>query len=317
MRYIDNIYIPAMTIPAPAHTRLDLNLVRVFVTIYETGSVTAAAERLFVTQPTVSYGLAKLREALNDPLFTRGPSGMAPTVVGELTYKKFTAAMASIDSAVEMTRHFDPHTSTQRFRVAMSDIGELIFLPPILGRMQSEAPDVELEVVQVAVNEVAGWLAAGKVDAAVGNLAVLQASGKSSTLFSERYVCLLRKDHPRIRKELTLEKFVQARHVLVSTPFSGHRLVEDVLRQHGVSRKIALQIPHFTILPQLLATSDLLVTVPSRVARLFASSAPLRSLELPIDIPPFEVRMFWHEHQDENAAHRWLRGILTATLGKL
>lgn len=306
-----------MNKPVSSHSRLDLNLVRVFVAIYETGSVTAAAERLFVTQPTVSYGLTKLREALGDPLFTRGPNSMVPTVVGELTYKKFVSAMASIDSAMDMTKHFDPGTSTQRFRIAMTDIGALIFLPPILQRIQSEAPDVELEVVQVAVNEIAGWLAAGKVDAAVGNHTVLQVPGKSHRLFSERYVCLLRKDHPEIRDKLTLEKFLAARHVLVSTPFSGHRLVEDMLRQQGVSRKISVRIPHFTILPQLLATSDLLVTMPSRVARLFESSAPLRSLDLPIDIPPFEVRVFWHEHQDDNAGHRWLREIIIATLGKL
>jgi DNA-binding transcriptional LysR family regulator len=299
------------------HARLDLNLVRVFVAIYETGSVSGAAARLFVTQSTVSYGLSKLREALHDPLFTRVPEGMTPTVLGELTYKKFSAAMANIGGAIEMTRRFDPQTSTQRFRIAMSDIGELIFLPPILERLQREAPGVELEVVQVAVDEVAGWLAAGKVDMAVGNLAVLQVSGKSLKLFSERYVCLLRKDHDGVGAELDLEAFVAARHILVSSPFSGHRLIEDVLQQHGVSRKIALQIPHFTILPRLLAKSDLLVTLPSRVARLFESYAPLRSLELPIAIPSFEVRMFWHEHQEENARHRWLRETIAGTLGNL
>src|SRR4051812_626886 len=105
------------TTPIP---RFDLNLIRVFVTIYETGSVTAAAERLHLTQPTVSYGLAKLRSALRDPLFSRAPQGMQPTMVGELTYKRFTAAMNSINSAVELTKRFDPATASQRFRVAMS-----------------------------------------------------------------------------------------------------------------------------------------------------------------------------------------------------
>jgi DNA-binding transcriptional LysR family regulator len=130
-------------------TRIDLNLVRVFVTIYETKSVTAAAERLFLTQPSVSYALARLRIALQDPLFVRGADGMTPTMCGELTYKKFSEAIASIDSAVELTKRFDPNTSSQRFRLAMSDIGELIFLPPILRLLQREAPNVELEVVQV------------------------------------------------------------------------------------------------------------------------------------------------------------------------
>jgi DNA-binding transcriptional LysR family regulator len=298
-------------------TRMDLNLVRVFVTIYETRSITAAAERLFLTQPTISYSLAKLRNALHDPLFTRGPDGMTPTVLGELTYHRFTVAMASIESALELARSFDPATSTQRFRLAMSDIGELIFLPPILERLQAEAPGVELQVVQVAVDEVSGWLAAGKVDAAIGNLAVLQPLGKSVKLFAERYVCLLSAKHSVIRNGLSLEDFVAARHILVSSPFSGHRLVEDVLRQHGVSRKVALEIPHFTILPRLVAGSDLLVTLPSRVAHLFESYGALRTMELPLPIPAFEVRLFWHEHQEENAGHRWLRNILMITLGSL
>jgi DNA-binding transcriptional LysR family regulator len=301
---------------ATSSSRIDLNLVRVFVTIYETGSVTAAAERLFLTQPSVSYALGKLRDALHDPLFVRGPDGMAPTVYGEETYKRFSAAMAQIDSAVELISRFDPETSTRRFRIAMSDIGALIFLPPMLQQCQREAPGVELEVVQVAVDEVAGWLAAGKVDAAIGNLPGLLNSTCNLKLFSERYVCLLRKDNNTIGDALSLERFIAAKHILVSSPFSGHRLVEDYLRQQGVSRKIAVQIPHFTIIPQLIINNDLLVTLPSRVGDLFAANGPLRMLEIPIDLPHFEVRMFWHEHQEEKAANRWLRNLIYNTLGE-
>jgi DNA-binding transcriptional LysR family regulator len=300
-----------------SRTRIDLNLVRVFVTIYEAKSVTAAAERLFLTQPSVSYALSKLRDALHDPLFVRGQDGMVPTMCGELTYKKFSAAIASIDSAVELTKRFDPETSSQRFRLAMSDIGELIFLPPILQQLQREAPNVELEVVQVAVSEVAGWLAAGKVDAAIGNLPGLMSSEKNIKLFSERYVCLLRKKHSTIGDALSLESFIAAKHILVSSPFSGHRLIEDILRQHGVSRKVALQIPHFSHIPQLVANTDLLVTLPSTVGRLFESTGFLRTLDIPVDIPHFEVRMFWHEHQEEKASHRWLRNMIFDALSEL
>jgi DNA-binding transcriptional LysR family regulator len=298
-------------------TCIDLNLARVFVIIYETESVTAAAQRLFLTQPSVSYALARLREALPDPLFVRGPDSMTPTMCGELTYKKFSEAIASIDSAVELTKRFDPNTSSQRFRLAMSDIGELIFLPPILQLLQREAPDVELEVVQVAVNEVAGWLAAGKVDAAIGNLPGPMSAARNIKLFSERYVCLLRKEHSTIGETLSLDSFIAAKHILVSSPFSRHRLVEDILRQRGVSRKVTLQIPHFSIIPQLVANSDLLVTLPSTVGRPFETAGYLRALEIPIEIPQFEVRMFWHEHQEEKAAQRWLRDMIHTALGGL
>lgn len=299
------------------NARIDLNLVRVFVTIYETRSVTAAAERLFLTQPSVSYALSKLRDALQDPLFIRGPEGMTPTIRGELAYKKFSAAMVNIDSVVNIGQPFEPATSSQRFRVAMSDIGELTFLPPLLKQMRREAPDVELEVVQVAVNEMAGWLAAGKVDAVIGNLPGLQSAVKSVKLFSERYACLLQKDSPTIGNSLDLDGFISARHILVSSPFSGHRLVEDILQQRGIKRKIALQVSHFTIVPRLIADHDLLVTVPSRVGQYFEMDGRLRTLDIPIDIPHFEVRLFWHEHQEEKTSHRWLRNLITDTLRTL
>jgi DNA-binding transcriptional LysR family regulator len=299
---------------AQHHPRIDLNLVRVFVTIYETRSVTGAAERLFLTQPSISYALAKLREALRDPLFIRSPEGMVPTLHAELTYKKFSAAMAQIDSAIEPINGFDAASSTKRFSIAMSDIGELIFLPPILRQLQREAPNVEIEVVQVAMSEVAGWLAAGKVDAAIGHLPGLVDAARNVPLFSEHYVCLARSDNSAIGDSLDMESFLAARHIFVSSPFSGHRIIADMLKQRGVSRKVVLQIPHFTIVPQLLLDNDLLVALPSQVGAYFCMHHRLRLLPLPIEIPPFQVRMFWHEHQEEKAAHRWLRDLIYRTL---
>jgi DNA-binding transcriptional LysR family regulator len=130
-------------------------------------------------------------------------------------------------------------------------------------------------------------------------------------------VCLLRKEHSTIGETLSLDSFIAAKHILVSSPFSGHRPVEDILRQRGVSRKVALQIPHFSIIPQPVANSDLLVTLPATVGRHFESSGSLRTLEIPIDIPHFEVRMFWHEHQEEKASQRWLRDMIYDALSGL
>jgi DNA-binding transcriptional LysR family regulator len=296
------------------HPRLDLNLIRVFVAIYETRSVTGAADRLFLTQPTVSYGLAKLRKLLNDPLFTRTHDGMLATPCGDRTYEQFSAAMARIESAVDMTQHFDPAHSSRRFRVAMSDIGELFFLPPLLAHIHREAPNVEIEVVQIAMDEVVGWLAAGKADIAIGCLPAIRALTRNETLFNEHYVCLMRESHPSVGDCLTLENFAAARHVHVSSPFSGHRLVEDVLRTHGVSRKVALQIHHFTILPYLISNSDLLVTLPSRVAGLFAAFGGLKVMDLPVSIPDFDVCVYWDDRHDIYTAHRWFRNVIGEAL---
>ena len=299
-----------------SNTRLDFNLVKVFIAIYETKSVTAAANRLFLSQPTVSYALAKLRESFHEPLFVRGTNGMAPTAAADLVYRKFSAAMANIDSAIDMTQSFVPATSSHRFRIALTAIGSLMFLPPLMRSMRKEAPNVELEVVQIAVDEVEGWLSAGKVDVVIGNLPGIEASTNNLKLFSERYVCLLQEDHPTIGNSLDLDGYVSANHVLVSSTFSGHRIIEEILRQHGVSQRITLQIPHFTILPQLISDSDLLVTLPLGIAKLFKSYGKLKILEMPIEIPHFEVRMFWHKHHEEKAAQKWLRSLLFNTLSE-
>ncbi|MDP3515483.1 MAG: LysR family transcriptional regulator [Sulfuritalea sp.] len=296
-------------------TKIDLNLVRVFIAIYETGSVTAASERLYLTQPTVSYGLAKLREVLNDKLFVRTHDGMMPTPCAKQTYKRFSGGLAQIDSAVEMTSTFVPAETDRRFRVAMSDIGELIFLPPLLKKLSAVAPQVELEVVQMTLNDVPNWLASAKVDAAVGYLPTICDVTRNTHLFHEHYVCLLRKEHPSIRGKLTLDKFASARHAYVSSSFFGHKHLEDLLLQLGV--KVALRIPHFTILPSLISTSDMIVVMPSRVAASFELFGGLKTLPLPIDLPQIEVRLHWDRRHEGLAPHQWFLDILSETLGVL
>src|ERR1700722_20375996 len=125
--------------------RLDLNLIRLFVAVYETRSTTLAAARLFVTQPSVSYGLAKLREQLGDPLFQRGPDGMVATAYAVDAYENFREGLARIQDGIESVTAFDPATSTRRFRISMSDIGTMAFLPVLLREILQCAPNVEIE----------------------------------------------------------------------------------------------------------------------------------------------------------------------------
>src|SRR5579859_8056676 len=148
---------------------IDLNLARVFVTIYETGSVSGAAKRLHVSQPSVSYALSRLRHLLGEPLFTRSREGMTPTVFGTQLYRRFRAAVAEIEDAVASTRSFDPLSSTRRFRLALSDSGEASLLPQILTTLGRLAPNVELEVIEVDIGRLDEWLKAGKIDAAICN----------------------------------------------------------------------------------------------------------------------------------------------------
>lgn len=295
-------------------SRLDLNLIRLLIAVHETRSVTAAAQRLSLSQPAVSYGLAKLRRTYGDRLFNRSAAGLAATPLAERIYRQYRQALTAVEQTLDGVEQFDPQASVRSFRVAMSDIGALFFLPPLHARLQAVAPRTGLDVVQVSTDVVVEDLASGRLDVAVGNLPSIRGQTLSELLFVERYVCLMRRDHPDAGDTLALDAFLRARHVMVSSPFSGHRLVDDALAERGVARDIAIRLPHFTMLPQLLSQSDLMVILPSRVAALFASQSACRYLDLPVPVPAFEVRAHWHWHYARHASTQWLVAQMVAAL---
>jgi DNA-binding transcriptional LysR family regulator len=292
---------------------IDLNLVRVFVTIFETGSVSGAAVRLHVTQPSVSYALGRLRDLLNDPLFKRSREGMQPTFLATQLYAKFRYSLSEIERAIAQTSHFEPRISTRGFRLALSDLGEVFFLPYILQALQKHAPNAELEVLQIDIDKLGDWLKTGKVDAAICNRSELPLNANCDLMFHERYVCLLAANHPRIGESITLNQYLEEHHVVVSA-VTGHHVVEDRLRDAGLERKVRLRVPHFSVLPEVVSSSDLLVTLPERVARMFASRSATRIVELPFPVPTIEVSLQWNDHDSDILAQRWFCGLLKDTL---
>ena len=286
-------------------SRLDLNLVRAFVAIYEAQSVTRAAERLALTQPALSHALSKLRTVYGDPLFVRGLHGLAPTTLADQLYERFAQALEAVESTLEPSDRFDEARSTRRFRIAMSDMGAMSFAYPLLRRLQALAPQVEIEIRKIDA-EVDESLTTGRLDAVIGNLPALEAVARSEVLFEEHYACLLSERHPAIGEQLTLEAFAAARHVALSTPTAGNRLVDDALAERGLSRRVVAHVPLFFGLPRLLAQRELLGVVPDRVAQALTEAGGIRALPLPFPLPPFEVRIYWHARHGASAAHRWL-----------
>ncbi len=291
----------------------DLNLIRTFVAIYETRSVSAAAKRLSVTQPSVSYALNRLRDVLHDPLFTRTRDGMVPTFNATQLFHAFRGALDSIEGAISATRQFDPQRSRRSFRLALSDLGELYFLPPLVQELKRIAPLVGLEIVQMDSERIGDWLQTGSVDAAVGNLTLVGGRARKKALFTESYSCLLSASHPTIGDTLSLAEYVAASHVVVS-PFTGHHLVEDVMNEMGLERKIALRVPHFTSLVAVIASTDLLLTLPTRIARAFAHEGRMRVLPLPFPIPSFDVNLYWYPQAEDSTAQQWLCDTISQVL---
>jgi DNA-binding transcriptional LysR family regulator len=284
---------------------VDLNLLRVFdAVLYERG-VTPAAARLGLTQPAVSNALARLRGVFGDALFVRTAAGMDPTPFARELAEPVRQALALLEAALAHGPGFDPAASTRAFRFYMSDLGQVEFLPPLVEHVQRAAPNVRLEAVAADLEHIADALGAGSIDLAVGFLPALGPPVRRRALFRDPYVCLMRADHPI--KLLTKKRFLEASHVLVTYRGGGHRVIEEALERAGVARRIALRVPHFTVAPMVLERTDLILTLPARVARVYERRGSFRALPAPVPIPPAEVAVHWHERFESDPGNRWFR----------
>jgi DNA-binding transcriptional LysR family regulator len=286
---------------------IDLNLLRVFDAVLRERGVTPAAARLGLTQPAVSNALARLRALFGDALFVRTPAGMDATPFARGVADPVRQALALLESALAHGPGFEPPSSTRGFRFYMSDLGQVEFLPPLVERVQRAAPGVRLEAVAADLEHIGEALGTGALDLAVGFLPALGPPVARRALFRDPYVCLMRSDHPAIGKKLTRKKFVEASHVLVTYRGGGHRVIEEALERAGVARRIALRVPHFTVVPMVLARTDLILTLPARVARVYERQGSFKSLPPPVAMPPAEVAVHWHERFEADPGNRWLR----------
>ena len=288
---------------------LDLNLLRVFDAVLRDRSVTAAARHLGLTQPAVSNALSRLRAQFEDALFVRTPTGMDATPFARELAEPVRQALALLEAALAHGPGFDPESATRAFRFYMSDLGQVEFLPPLVERAQRVAPGVRLEAVALEVEDIGDALATGAIDIAVGFLPGLGPPVRRQPLFRDPYVCLMRADHPFVGKNLTRKQFLSAAHALVSYK-GGHRVIEEALERAGLARKIALRVPHFTVVPMVLERSDLILTLPSRIARVYERQGRFKSLPPPVPIPPADVAAHWHERFERDPGNRWLREMI-------
>lgn len=295
--------------------RLDLNLLPVLDALLETRSVTRASARLHMSQPAVSHALARLRRALPDPLFVRGPRGLEPTAWCLAMAPTLRQLLFGLAEALVPPAAWDPATAQRSFTLATTDYMALLLLPPLLEDVRQHAPGVDLVVRLVGqdVPEIHG-LDDGSVDLALILLPPERSGLRMQRLFQDRFVCLARRDHPLIGKRLTLERYLELSHLLISPQGHGPGFVDIALSQRGLSRRIALRLPYFIVAAPILARTDLLLTLPERVAREVADRFPLQKLAPPLELPSFSMHQIWHERNHHNPAHRWLRERIFALM---
>lgn len=296
--------------------RLDLNLLLVFHHLLLQKRVSAVALTLGMSQPAVSSALGRLRASLGDELFLRTQGGMEPTPYALQLAEPVALALDGLQQALNVRAAFDPQTSTRRFTLAMTDIGEMYFLPVLVDALTRWAPGVTLQVLSVTQASLKEDMATGRIDLALGLLPQLQAGFFQQALFRQQYICLMREQHPlATKKKLSLESFTQAEHVRVVAAGTGHGRVDIALEKKKLSRQFRLTVPHYVALGDVLKHSNLIATVPERFADRILRPFELTKRELPIQVDTSAIHQCWHGRLQRDPGHQWLRQRISQLFG--
>ena len=287
---------------------VDLNLLVAFDALMAERSVTRAAKRVGLSQSGMSNALSRLRALLDDRILVRAAEGMVPTRKALAIAPQIHSALQQLGQALSPDPIFDPTTSCQTFRIATIDYAELIFLPPLLDHLAKSAPRIDLQITDISLKLETADLSTGRIDLALAPGGISDPL-REQFLLQEEFVCIVRKDHPVVKKRLTLKQFVELGHVLVAPRGKPGSLVDRLLAEEGLSRRVAVTTPHFLVAPQAVASSHYVSTLPARVARAFAARYPLTIHKPPIPISGFSMHMIWHNRTAHDPAQRWLRQL--------
>jgi len=289
--------------------RIDLNLLVAFDAIFRSRNLTTAGRGLGLSQPAMSHVLSKLRSTFNDPLFVRLPRGLQPTPLANEIAPVLVEALGMIRGSLER-KPFDAVNSTRIFNIGMGDIGEVVHLPHLVRELRASAPHVRLHTTQIPAPRVRDALGDGEIDVATGNYD-LGAGCRELKLYEGEYACVLRADHPTIDTRLTLKQFRAAEHILVRPQGLLHHaeVIERALVSRGVAARVAVRISHFHGVVALVTSTDLIATVPSRLAESMKRFAGVKVLPPPIALPKTKVSLYWHERFHRDPGNAWLRSL--------
>jgi DNA-binding transcriptional LysR family regulator len=288
----------------------DLNLLVAFDLLLEERNVSRAAERMFVTQSAMSHTLQRLRQQLDDPLLVKTPAGMKPTERALSLVEPVKSILRDIKRLIHAPEVFDPLESSRRFVIAATDYMDLLVLPRLIERITLIAPGVDIQVKRTELPFPEAELEHGDLDVVLGFDTILKPAAylNKAKLFDDRMTCVVaRKDPVGKMKALTLEEYVSRKHMLISRTGTRVGLIDEWLAERGLARRIALIVPHFLSAPFIVEKTDMILSLPERIANEFIELAPLRILPVPIELPAYDLVMVWHPLREPDPAHRWLR----------
>ena len=290
-------------------TNIDLKLLAVVTELHKTRSVSQTAENLDLSQSAISMSLAKLRKLFNDPLFVRTSSGMNPTPHAVELIGLLKNAEDLLQSALDLHVVFDPMRSERVFNLYSSDIAQVTLLPRLMQRLKSLAPNVGIDLRMLS-EATPKQLESGEADLAVGFILPLGAGFCQQRLFKERFVCVARKDHPRLGETISIEEFQDETHLAITTSGTGHGVVEKALEAKSIRRRVGLTVPSFLGIASIITTLDYLAILPEQLARHLARTGNIKVLPLPCNLPSYYIMQHWHERYTQDPASKWFRSVV-------
>ena len=285
----------------------DLNLLRVFGAVHAEGHIGRAAKRLGITQPAVSHAIQRLRDRVGDPLFIRSGKGVEPTARADEMAAYVRDSLESAMAAIAAPQSFDPAISNRVFHVGLPDHAVAKYAPLIHATFSHRAPKLGIHLHDVQTPEAIRLVEQGDIDMAANVIEDLPKRFKSMPLFTSQIVVIASKQNPYIKGKIDLSGYHKARHLMYSAPPPMNRALGESLAKWGITRDIGMTISSHLAVPLIIANSDLIATVTREIAEPYVEKYGLQMFKLPFDIPDVQVSLFWHERNDRDAGHQWLR----------
>jgi DNA-binding transcriptional LysR family regulator len=285
----------------------DARMLVLFDEIYRTQSMTRAAERLELSQPTASIWLAKLRREWHDPLFVRTSAGMQPTPRADALIGPAREALALLRRLSGENPVFDPAAAHRSFRICMTDASHITLLPRILAHVRSVGPEIRLDVAPIS-SDTGHMLETGEADLALGYVPGLDAGFHEQRLYRQDFVCLVNARHPRIHTAFTARAYKDEAHIGILSSTS-YPMVQSALKSQGIERRVQLELPGFLGLAPIVSSTDLVATVPRTIGEAVAKMGPIKVFACPVKLPTFMVKQYWHARYHNDPGLRWLRGL--------
>jgi len=295
---------------------IDLNLLVVFNEIFQERQISSVAKRLNLSQPAVSNALARLRKTFDDQLFVRTKDGMQPTPCAEQLAEPIRLALNGLMQAMNVQEDFDATRSSRHFTIALTDVAELYFMPILIKQLTKSAPNIRISTQRTDDIDLMSELGSGKIDVAIGAFDAVSEALYQRRLFNQNYVVMMRAKHPLANEPITLKKLLAAEHLMVASHESPYDRINQRLEKAGVLKRVKFSVPQFTAVPYIISNSDLLVTVPQKLADSAAKPFKLHYQTTPLRLPDLQTNIFWHRRFHQDQGNQWLRNLIVEIFGE-